>query len=134
MGRLAGLFMTVVVAGGVAWFALDDSAAWWPVTSADAPDRVVVIPRGAAVAKRNGAAIWTVPVRLDVRLGQSVVVRNEDDEAHPFLGVALAPGQTARRTFSTPGRFYFNPAEVAGVDCELEDASEVMAVVVARSR
>lgn len=72
------------------------------------PDLVFVIPAGTAAARMRGESVVTIPERMTLVAGQSVVVRNEDSAMHYFFYAPIAPGQTFRKTFGEPGRYGYS--------------------------
>ena len=50
-------------------------------------------------------------------VGQSVVIRNEDEAMHYFFDAPIAPGQTLRRTFSKAGTYGYR----GGLSCSLTE-------------
>ena len=71
------------------------SLAWWLLL----PDARVVpleIPQGTASAVARGEAVEVVPDSLDLRKGDTLVVRNEDDAVHRIGSEVIPPGRTTR--------------------------------------
>jgi plastocyanin len=77
-------------------------------SGATPPDLVFVIPVGTAAARMRGESVVTIPERMTLTAGQSVVVRNEDSAMHYFFYAPIAPGQTFRKTFGEPGRYGYS--------------------------
>jgi hypothetical protein len=72
----------------------------------------VVFRPGAASAADQGAVFATVPHRrigdviwLELEPGDTLVVRNLDDEVHQVAGIAARPGETVLHTFRERGVF-----------------------------
>jgi hypothetical protein len=72
----------------------------------------VVFGPGAAAAVDQGTVFATVPHRrigdviwLELEPGDTLVVRNLDDEVHQVAGVAARPGETVLHTFRERGVF-----------------------------
>lgn len=64
----------------------------------------IVIPRGTdAAMKASGNAAYHLPSVIRLRVGDTVVIRNEDTAPHMLLYTFLLPGETDRRTFTTVG-------------------------------
>jgi hypothetical protein len=75
-------------------------------------DHEVVFGPGAASAADQGAVFATVPHRrigdviwLELEPGDTLVVRNLDDEVHQVAGIAARPGETILHTFRERGVF-----------------------------
>jgi hypothetical protein len=75
-------------------------------------DYEVVFGPGAASAADQGAVFATVPHRrigdviwLELEPGDTLVVRNLDDEVHQVAGIAARPGETVLHTFRERGVF-----------------------------
>ena len=47
----------------------------------------------------------TIPSSLEVTVGDTLEVVNEDSEAHTYAFMVLRPGETARHVFRQPGEF-----------------------------
>lgn len=67
-------------------------------------DHDFVIPAGTAARIAAGEEVVIVPRRLDVRVGESIRIRNLDDEPHQVGPYYLSPSQTVAQTFTRPGR------------------------------
>ena len=64
----------------------------------------IVIPRGAdAAMKASGDQAYHMPAVIQVRVGDTMVIRNDDVVPHMILYAFLMPGQTDTRLFTTPG-------------------------------
>lgn len=86
--------------------------------SAVAPDDlVIVIPDGTDETWRRGETGFRLPDRITVRVGQPIVLRNEDRVAHQALGVSVLARGNVRRAFSEPGELSFR----RGADCVWAD-------------
>ncbi|MFN8526470.1 MAG: hypothetical protein U0821_25495 [Chloroflexota bacterium] len=72
------------------------------------PDVNFVIPFGAAAAEMRGEAILAVPPRVELRPGQTIAIRNDDQAMHYFFETPISPGQTLRKSFETPGRHTYS--------------------------
>jgi len=75
-------------------------------------DYEVVFGPGAADAADQGEVFATLPHRrvgdviwLELEPGDTIVVRNLDDEVHQVAGVAARPGETVLHTFRERGVF-----------------------------
>jgi hypothetical protein len=72
----------------------------------------LVFGPGAAIAADQAAVFATVPSRrigdvvwLELEPGDTLVVRNLDDEVHQVAGIAARPGETVLHTFRERGVF-----------------------------
>lgn len=72
----------------------------------------VVFGPGAASAADQGAVFSTVPHRrvadvvwVELEPGDSLLIRNLDDEVHQVAGIAARPGETVLHTFRERGVF-----------------------------
>ena len=70
----------------------------------------IVFGPGAASAQDQAAAFDAVPLRrigdvvwLELEPGDTLVVRNLDDEVHQVAGIAARPGETVLHTFRERG-------------------------------
>jgi plastocyanin len=65
-----------------------------------------VIPAGAAeMAEADQVALGGPPSSLELRVGDTIEVRNADSITHTYSFLVLAPGETGRYTFTTVGSF-----------------------------
>ena len=78
----------------------------------DATTYEVVFGPGAGDAADQGAVFEVLPHRrigdviwLELEPGDSLLVRNLDDEVHQVAGVAARPGETVLHTFRERGTF-----------------------------
>lgn len=87
------------------------SYAWWgphqhlsdDVDSSGAADHRYVIPFGAGAAIEAGEAIEILPAILEVHVGETIEIVNEDDRLH-FIGpFTVEQGEVLRQRFSKPG-------------------------------
>jgi hypothetical protein len=72
----------------------------------------IVFAPGAATAADQGAAFVGVPHRrigdvvwLELEPGDSLIIRNLDDEVHQVAGIAARPGESVLHTFRERGVF-----------------------------
>lgn len=75
------------------------------VTIAGAADHEFVIPPGSAARSAAGEHLTIFPSRLEVRVGETIRIVNQDDRVQIVGPFAIAPGQTLTQRFSTPGEF-----------------------------
>jgi hypothetical protein len=78
----------------------------------------VVIPAGTGKRIASGFHLYLIPEDLQLHVGDSLVVVNQDSQVHEVGPFFVRPGETMRHTFTEPGRFVgactFHPAgEVA---------------------
>ena len=101
-GRTAGrrlvisVFVLVAVAAGCA---PGDGAA------VEQPTFSFVIPAGSDDRIERGETLDILPRELVAQLDETIVITNQDDEAHLLGPWFLGPGETLRQRFTTPGVF-----------------------------
>lgn len=61
------------------------------------------VPPGTAARLADGEAVEVLPARLELAVGDTLEIRNHDDEAHEVGPYVVAAGQTLRQTFLSPG-------------------------------
>jgi plastocyanin len=93
-------FLALVVTG----LALVTAAACGDVTPAA---RVVelVVPAGTQERLDRGEAVVVMPARLEVRVGDRIVIRNEDSVEQSVGPYSVAAGQTFELTWGAPGSY-----------------------------
>lgn len=64
---------------------------------------VYTIPAGTAAAQARGEDIALLPTRIDLRVGDTLVIENHDITFHNLGWFVIAPGQRYERVFSEPG-------------------------------
>lgn len=89
------------------------------------PEVNLAIPSGAYQASLRDEAVNGMPERLDLVVGQSVVIRNDDQAIHYFADVMIWPGQSVRKTFTDEGEFRYR----GGLSCSV-NADRGMVIVV----
>jgi hypothetical protein len=67
-----------------------------------------VIPVGTARAELRGEAAPILPAPLRLKVGQRVVIRNDDQAMHYFFEQPVAPGQELVKSYDQPGRFTYS--------------------------
>lgn len=77
----------------------------------------MVIPRGAAADQQAGGRGYAMPSVISLKVGDRIVIRNDDDAPHMILYAFLMPGETDERVFTAPG------SEVYSSGCGLHAAS-----------
>ncbi|MCA9880291.1 MAG: hypothetical protein KC442_20995 [Thermomicrobiales bacterium] len=132
LGVLLGLGAAVMLAGGALHTDDPTSGVVLPVpeqqavapqglaTMPDTPvDGVLAmsIPPGASADQQAGGRGYIMPSVIDLNVGDTIVIRNDDDAPHMILYTFLLPGQSDTRTFTEPG------SEVYSSGCGLHAAS-----------
>ena len=69
----------------------------------DAEEVRVEIPAGTAAELEAGTDLQLLPRRLEVEVGDQLVIVNHDDDAHEVGPYTVAPGQRLQQTFTSPG-------------------------------
>ena len=64
---------------------------------------VVEVPVGTAARIEAGERVELLPRSLEVAVGDTLEIRNQDVETHQVGPYTVAAGQTVRQTFSSPG-------------------------------
>lgn len=62
-----------------------------------------LIPAGTADAIEAGETVEIVPQTLEVSVGESIRIINDDDEGHVVGVFYVGAGETLTRTFTSPG-------------------------------
>jgi plastocyanin len=76
-----------------------------PVDASNPADYVYVIPEGTAARIASGEPIAILPAELDVRVGETISIVNEDVEGH-FVGIFyVGAGETVSQRFASPGEY-----------------------------
>lgn len=64
-----------------------------------------LIPEGTGDRIRAGEDVEILPAELDVNVGETIRIVNEDDEGH-FVGIFyVGAGETVTQRFSSPGEY-----------------------------
>ena len=64
-----------------------------------------LIPQGTGERIRAGEDVEILPAELDVNVGETIRIVNEDDEGH-FVGIFyVGAGETVTQRFSSPGEY-----------------------------
>lgn len=77
-------------------------------TGPEEPTYSFVIPAGAADRIEQGETLDILPRELVAQLDETVIIVNEDDEAHILGPWFVGPGETLRQRFTTAGVFEDN--------------------------
>jgi hypothetical protein len=115
IGALAASLVVVVVAVVGALLLTGDDDAAETVT--------IVVPAGTAEQQAAGETIELMPSNLDLRVGDTLRITNDDTVVQTVGPYTVAPGQTLRQTFTEPG-------EITGI-CSLSESGEVTITITA---
>jgi plastocyanin len=63
-----------------------------------------VIPAGTGALLDDGERFEIMPAQLEVQVGQTIEIVNEDDRGHVIGVFYVGPDETLRQTFVEPGR------------------------------
>ena len=82
----------------------------WTVTRSDGTTRPpktieLVVPKGARKRLDAGEAVVVMPNKLEFRVGDRIVIRNEDIVNHSVGPYHVRPGEEFTFTFGSPGRY-----------------------------
>lgn len=82
----------------------------WGVTSSDEEKRTpetheFVVPRGTSARLAVGQEVVVLPSKLEFRVGDKIVIRNEDHVDHPVGPYFVRAGEEFSITFGAPGKF-----------------------------
>ena len=64
-----------------------------------------VIPAGAGEALDAGTPLEILPAELEVNVGDTIRIENQDDRGHTVGPFFVGANETLRQRFSTPGEF-----------------------------
>lgn len=98
--HLAALLAAIAMVVGLAACGGADEAA-----GPEEPTFTFVIPAGAGEQIEAGEPLDILPRELRTEIGETIMIVNEDDEAHILGPWFLAAGETLRQRFVTPGVF-----------------------------
>jgi plastocyanin len=71
----------------------------------DAATYEFVIPPGAGEALDAGAPLEILPAELEVKVGESIRIVNQDDRGHNVGPFFVGANETLSQRFSSPGEF-----------------------------
>jgi plastocyanin len=91
------------------------------IETLDAATYEFVIPVGAGDALDAGTPLEILPGELDVRVGETIRIVNEDDRGHTVGPFFVGANETLTQRFSSPGEF-------VGV-CTVHPSGEIVLVV-----
>jgi plastocyanin len=75
------------------------------VTIAEAATFEYVIPAGAGEALDAGSPLEILPAELQVNVGDTIRIENQDDRGHTVGPFFVGANETLTQRFSTPGEF-----------------------------
>jgi len=75
------------------------------VAATDAATYEYVIPQGAGEALDAGTPLEILPAELEVRVGETIRIVNEDDRGHSVGPFFVGANETLTQRFSSPGEF-----------------------------
>jgi plastocyanin len=75
------------------------------MTDTDAATYEYVIPAGAGEALDAGTPLEILPAELEVQVGESIRIVNEDDRGHSVGPFFVGANETLSQRFSSPGEF-----------------------------
>jgi plastocyanin len=91
------------------------------VSVADAATYEYVIPAGAGEALDAGTPLEILPAELQVNVGDTIRIENQDDRGHTVGPFFVGANETLTQRFSTPGEF-------VGV-CTVHPSGELVLIV-----
>ena len=91
------------------------------VTIAEAATFEYVIPAGAGEALDAGTPLEILPAELQVNVGDTIRIENQDDRGHTVGPFFVGASETLTQRFSTPGEF-------VGV-CTVHPSGELVLIV-----
>jgi plastocyanin len=102
---VAGLGLALLLAA-VAYLVASDQASQDPAASPAEPASFgVVIPKGLGKRIASGYHYFLIPEDLQLHVGDSLVVVNDDTQVHEVGPFFVRPGETLTHTFTEPGTF-----------------------------
>jgi len=116
--------VVAVVAGLLLVACGSDSSSVPAAEAIDAVDNATyefVIPAGAGEALDTGTPLEILPGELDVRVGETIRIVNEDDRGHTVGPFFVGANETLTQRFSSPGEF-------VGV-CTVHPSGQIVLVV-----
>jgi plastocyanin len=81
----------------------------------------IVVPEGTQAQMDSGEEIVLFPRRLEVAVGDRIIITNDDRSSHQVGPYVVGPGQEVVQTFASPG-------VIEGI-CTLHPSGEVTIVV-----
>jgi plastocyanin len=107
MKAIAALAVATVALVGLTGCGSDSSSdpATEVIESVDAATYEYVIPQGAGEALDAGTPLEVLPGELEVRVGETIRIVNEDDRGHSVGPFFVGANETLTQQFSSPGEF-----------------------------
>ncbi len=93
------------------------------IEAVDAATYEFVIPVGAGEALDAGSPLEILPAELEVRVGETIRIVNDDDRGHSVGPFFVGANETLTQRFSSPGEF-------VGV-CTVHPSGQIVLTVVA---
>ena len=112
VAAVVGLLAIAAAAALVTWLVTDDD---------EASDYVVEVAAGTGDRIDSGEEIELIPARVELDVGDTLVIVNDDDQVHQVGPYVVGPEQTLRQTFASPGT-------VEGL-CSLHPSGQVEIVI-----
>jgi plastocyanin len=75
------------------------------IDSVEAATYEYVIPQGAGEALDAGTPLTILPAELEVQVGETIRIVNEDDRGHSVGPFFVGANETLTQRFSSPGEF-----------------------------
>jgi plastocyanin len=100
----------------------DDAALDVDEAGTQPADYSYVIPVGAGEALDRGEPLEILPAELEVKQGEVIEIRNEDDRGHTVGPFFVGGNETLRQQFTSPG-------EYIGI-CTVHPSGEIVLTVV----
>ncbi|MCU0274545.1 MAG: hypothetical protein MUE34_15060 [Acidimicrobiales bacterium] len=114
-----GLVLLALGTGVVVGCADDDDAPGVEAAEVGAAaDWTFTIPAGAGERIDAGEPLEILPAELEVRVGEVLRIRNEDDRGHVIGPFFVGAGETLTQRFASPG-------EIAG-DCSVHPSGRLV--------
>lgn len=130
LGSVVGLVAAAALAGGVVNLASPATEVILPAGDVAVPQGLATmpatpiegvltmrIPLGASADQAAGGRGYAMPSVINLNVGDTIIIHNDDDAPHMILYAFLLPGQSETRTFMAPG------SEVYSSGCGLHAAA-----------
>jgi len=116
---VAGVGLALLLAS-VAFVVVGQGASGSTAATAEPSTYGVVIPKGTGKRIASGFHLFLIPADLQLHVGDSLVVVNDDTQVHQVGPFFVRPGETMTHTFVEPGRFVgactFHPAGQVAIE------------------
>jgi len=105
--RLGAFLVGVLMLGGALAACGSDTSqpGTEAVSDTDAATFEFVIPVGAGEALDAGTPLEILPAELEVNVGDTIRIENQDDRGHTVGPFFVGANETLTQRFSTPGEF-----------------------------